>query len=555
MNYQLGPVLKNQVIVAEHHVLMPSVDGFIESGDFIIGRANDKWVAYDRICDHGGGLLCVDKGGATATCHTHKWTLMLSQATYENSCRKHTLPVREQEGNLVITTQIEHFPEIDRSELTNSPIELLFNAHASFSVVNEGFCLTTDPWFVGSCFATGWWHAYPPSLEAINRLKQSDCIYISHNHPDHLHIPTLEAYVTKDQLFLIPAFESGSVERLLRLHGYHNLIVADFLQEVDFQTPKGKIRTMLVRAGDARDDSSMLFFTRDDTLFFGVDTNMPNRWVLPHVDVLFTPFAGGASGFPSRIANFTTECKTEIITANRTSVLTNHVDKLVKATRPSYVVPYAGYFTEAPRDQEVKDINRKNSAADLVAFVETTFLGVKGINPLETPFFTLHKGMISMSAAFETPAYFLDDVYISEDLSRFTAGAPPIDSSRLEAVGRHLIASGFTDSLTVVFVPSDETFEPSLGLALAVNFSPDHRGWHLIPISDKDDAALVASLSGTSNNIEILRIRADIMAAAVARNLPLEDLSIGFQIIMYRQPNVYNFKFWDHFTNTEFIGA
>ena len=555
MNYHLGPVLKNLLTVEEHHIQMPLADGFSESGDFIIGRANGQWVAYDRICDHNGGLLCLDKGRSTATCQIHKWTLTLANATYENNCRKKTLPVREQNGGLVITSNVERFPTIEKSELIEAPIELSFNAHACFSVNCAGLRLTTDPWLVGSCFATGWWHAYPPSLEAIERLQQSNCIYISHNHPDHLHMPTLEAYVAKSQLFLIPAFESGSVEKLLRRHGYNNLIVADFLQEVKFQISAGIVSAMLVRAGDGRDDSSLLVHTRDDAIFFGVDTNMPNRWVLPHVDVLFTPFAGGASGFPSRIANFSNERKIEIIKANRASVLTNHVNKLVKATRPAYVVPYAGYFTEAPRDQDVKSINHKNSAEDLVNFVETNFPGMRGINPLNTPVFTLMNGKIETREVFETPSYFLDDEYIAGDMHRFTTGVPQVDINLLEYVGNKLVASSFTDDLTVIFVATDDAFAPALCQALTVDFSAEHRGWRLVPVEGNDDVALAASLSGTTNNIEILRIRADIMAGALSRGLPLEDLSIGFQILMYRQPNVYNFKFWDHFTNVEFIAA
>lgn len=555
MKHHLGPVRKNRLIVEEHQIPMPLADGFSEIGDFIVGLVNGQWVAYDRICDHNGGLLCLDKGATTATCQIHKWTLILSQATYENNCRKKMLPVREQDGALVISANVERFPVIETSELAHEHMELSFNAHASFTLESAGLRLTTDPWLVGSCFATGWWHAYPPSMEAIERLQQSNCIYISHNHPDHLHMPTLEAYVAKNQLFLIPAFESRSVETLLRRHGYNNLIVADFLQEVDFQSLVGNVRAMLVRAGDGRDDSSLLVFTRDDTIFFGVDTNMPNRWVLPRVDVLFTPFAGGASGFPSRIANFTLERKTEIINANRSSILTNHVDKLVKATRPSYVVPYAGYFTEAPRDQDVKCINHKNSAAELVSFVETNFQDVRGINPLNTPVFTLKNGKLATREVFETPSYFLDDDYIAGDMRSFTAGAPAVDIDRLESLGRYLVATCFSDELTVIFVPTDDAFLPALSQALVVDFSAKHRGWRLMPVEGKDDVTLAASLSSTTNNIEILRVRADIMAGAISRGLPLEDLSIGFQILMYRQPNVYNFKFWDHFTNVEFIAV
>lgn len=555
MNYRLGPVLKNQYTVEDHLVPMPMEDGFSEIGDFIVGRVNGQWLAYDRICDHNGGLLCLDKDRSTATCQIHKWTLALASGTYENKCRKKRLKVREQKDSLVISTNNEHFPVIETSELTDIPVKLSFNAHASISLDCAGLRLTTDPWFVGSCFATGWWHAYPPSLEAVERLKQSNCIYISHNHPDHLHMPTLEAYVERDKLFLIPAFESGSVEKLLRQHGYNNLILANFLQVVEFRSSAGIVGAMLVRAGDGRDDSSLLVQTRNDTIFFGVDTNMPNRWVLPRVDLLFTPFAGGASGFPSRIANFSREKRTEIITANRASVLTNHVSKLLKSTRPAYVVPYAGYFTEASRDRDVKSINQKNSATDLICFVEANFPGVRGINPLNTPVFFLNNGKIEISEVFETPSHFLDDEYINEDLRRFTAGVPKLDIGRLESLGRKFVASNFTDNLTVIFVASDDEFVPILSQALLVDFSSEDRGWRLVPVGGKSDAGIADSLIGTSNNIEILRVRADIMAGAMYRGLPLEDLSIGFQILMYRRPNVYNSKFWNHFTNVEFIAV
>jgi hypothetical protein len=51
----------------------------------------------------------------------------------------------------------------------------------------------------------------------------------------------------------------------------------------------------------------------------------------------------------------------------------------------------------------------------------------------------------------------------------------------------------------------------------------------------------------------LLKVRASSLVGAFNRGLPLEDLSIGFQIKMFRAPNVYNFKFWNHFTNKELV--
>ena len=55
--------------------------------------------------------------------------------------------------------------------------------------------------------------------------------------------------------------------------------------------------------------------------------------------------------------------------------------------------------------------------------------------------------------------------------------------------------------------------------------------------------------AATGNNIEVLRVRSDSLRGFDNKGLPLEELSIGFQVRMYLYPNVYNFRFWDYFTN------
>lgn len=135
-------------------------------------------------------------------------------------------------------------------------------------------------------------------------MRLADYIYISHNHPDHLHIPTLEEYANKSTPILVPNFQSKSVENILRKLGFNNLVICDFMQQIKIETKNGGIIAVVIKSGDDRDDSTLLLCNEKRKVFLGVDANMPNRWILPKVDVLFTPFASGASGFPSRIDNF-----------------------------------------------------------------------------------------------------------------------------------------------------------------------------------------------------------------------------------------------------------
>ena len=310
---------------------------------------------------------------------------------------------------------------------------------------------------------------------------------------------------------------------------------------------------MIVKSGDDRDDSSLLVVTKNNKIFLGVDTNMPNKWILPKVDLLFTAFAGGASGFPSRIENFELARKKEIIESNRLSVLHNHVKKLVSATRPKYVVPYAGYFTEATRDIDVKQINRKNSPDELVAFVESEFTNIKGINPLTSSHINLYKNEIITEAVNEIPAYFIDEDYISSEVSEFSDNKWSITDSYLNKIGENFINSNFNGDLTVLLLPSSDDFSSFISKGVSIDFSTINRGFQLIEL-ENDNEKIIGKISNpNNNNIELLKIRASSLVGALSRGLPLEDLSIGFQIKMFRIPNVYNFKFWNHFTNNELI--
>ena len=52
-----------------------------------------------------------------------------------------------------------------------------------------------------------------------------------------------------------------------------------------------------------------------------------------------------------------------------------------------------------------------------------------------------------------------------------------------------------------------------------------------------------------SNSQLLIKVRQDSFNWVVKNKYPLEDLSIGFQCRIDRNPDVYNVKFWNHFTN------
>ena len=69
-------------------------------------------------------------------------------------------------------------------------------------VENKNFKFATDPWALGPAFGTGWWLTNNTQKNWINELNSCNFIYLSHNHPDHMHALTL-SFIRKDMCFLI----------------------------------------------------------------------------------------------------------------------------------------------------------------------------------------------------------------------------------------------------------------------------------------------------------------------------------------------------------------
>ncbi len=66
-------------------------------------------------------------------------------------------------------------------------------SHASLLIEVNNVVILTDPWFFGTAFNDGWSLDLAPDLETLRPLIETvDYVWISHEHPDHLHFPSLK---------------------------------------------------------------------------------------------------------------------------------------------------------------------------------------------------------------------------------------------------------------------------------------------------------------------------------------------------------------------------
>lgn len=98
-------------------------------------------------------------------------------------------------------------------------IKLVNHACFSFDVDGEG-CLV-DPWFSGSIFNNSW-KLVSEGGETPDNLKY---IFISHEHPDHLHWPTLKKLANSDITVILCERKNPNVENNLKRLGYTVMFV------------------------------------------------------------------------------------------------------------------------------------------------------------------------------------------------------------------------------------------------------------------------------------------------------------------------------------------
>jgi CMP-N-acetylneuraminate monooxygenase len=420
-------------------------------------------------------------------------------------------------------------------------MHLRYLAHACVAVECGGFRLVIDPWLEGPCFLGGWWHAHPVPSDAREVLLGADAVFLSHNHPDHLHAPTL-ALLPRDTLILVPDFASGSVERAVRALGFTRI---QALRQDDLFELGPALVLACIFAGDGRDDSGLYLASASGDVLLTVDANRLGNMALPSgVDVLLTSFASGASGFPVCFDTVSGP-RCEAILARNRHAARSALEAYVRATRPQVWMPYAGFFTEAdPRDASVHARNVKNTAEDVAEWLLARVEGLRAVLPLAHPRLLVHQHRVRADADIAVPHLSAHDPLSWRAARRARVG--PLDEERLEA---QLRGSGFQDDLILLLVPTDDSFAPIASAAWCVDFRAG-------PLVRRLPAAEALALlerakqqGGDSPRHLLLRVREDSLAEAVALDRPWEDLTIGFQCRVDRHPDVYNSNFWHHFTN------
>ncbi|XP_043831349.1 cytidine monophosphate-N-acetylneuraminic acid hydroxylase-like [Dromiciops gliroides] len=515
--------------------------------NYILYKDKDHLRACKNMCKHQGGFFIKDiedLDGRSVRCTKHNWKLDVSTMKYINppdSFCQDELVIELDENNGLLLLELNppnpwdadpHPPE----DLDFGEVQITYLTHACMDLKLGDKKMIFDPWLTGPAFARGWWLLHEPPSDWLERLCQADLIYISHMHSDHLSYPTLKKLA--DRRSNIPIYV-GNTERPvfwnLKQSGVPltNIHVVPFgiWQEVD-----QNLRFMILMDGVHPEmDTCIIVEYKGHKILNTVDCTRPNGGRLPeHVDLMMSDFAGGASGFPMTFSGgkFTEEWKAQFIKTERKKLL-NYKAQLVKDLQPRIYCPFAGYFVEShPSDKYIKETNTKNDPNELNNLIKkisnvSTWTPQPGAvldlgRMLKDP--TDSKSIINPPAGtkiykdswdFEPYLQTLSDA-IEDEIFRHSSW-----------IKEYFTWAGFKNyNLVIRMIETDEDFNT---LSTGYNYLVDFL-----------DLSFPAERPSRDHPYEEIRSRIGVIRHVVKHGLLWDDLYIGFQTRLQRDPDVYH---------------
>ena len=476
-----------------------------------------------------GGKFIKCSDGCSVKCIRHNWKLNVETLEYESptSMTKEGLEWKVDGSFLIIGGD----SNLEKQKLNKNEFTIKFYTHACIEIKWKNYSFFTDPWMVGPAFTKGWWLVNQPPEDWLDRLSKCDGIYFSHEHSDHMNIPTLKKLVDKNPYvpIFIPGFESNYCYDILYSLGFRNIRICEFGEEQGINGAKFTI----YQDTACRDDSAILFEYKGYKILDTVDCKNIKSYDIENVDVLLTEFSSGASGFPvCWDEQYSEEEIDKMLDRNRKQMYRNVFDT-VKHFKPSMYIPFAGYFSEKYwSDNDIKNKNIKNNPQEMNEFIESKFDNIKTWLPKSGD----ELDILDYCTNKYNGKYYCDEDY-DYYVSNITKGNHISFFENKENLQKYFKDSKYDSDLILHIVETDEEYKNIIN-----DFFVDFNAKKVLYYKPEDIKRYLR-----------IKVRSDVFRYVLYNGLSWEELSIGFQAKFYREPDNYNFDFWNHFSDVKFL--
>jgi CMP-N-acetylneuraminate monooxygenase len=341
-----------------------------EENYILTQNLNGNPVLFSTQCPHRGGKVKVDD--ECLHCPWHDWkfdsqTGEVTEVADENSLsnKDHLTEydVFLQDGSLYADIP-DNNPIFNVSnDLTELPsIEVL--AHATLQIEYNEFTLVTDPWLEGPAFIDGWTQYPPPTCDIDKVAKDTDAIWVTHDHPDHLNPRTLDRFDKSTPVYVPELNERRLSNRLydLDFKNVHSLPTGKPYQLTE------DVEAICFESRSTFNDSILVLNLGGFKILNAHDAGV--NWdvtdAVPEVDMVANEFTAGAGDYPVKWDQVGPEETREII-KERNEMKIEECELLVDLFDADYLLPFAKFMERPhPQHKSDRDLLEKNRPSDIV---------------------------------------------------------------------------------------------------------------------------------------------------------------------------------------------
>ncbi len=247
-------------------------------------------------------------------------------------------------------------------------MSIRFINHACFTVEHDDEMIMFDPWFFGKVFNNSWSLIKETKINSLD-LTNLRYILITHEHPDHLHWPTLKAIkdsTTQEVRVIVPKRNNKNIiEGILKL-GYK---VAEVPSNKQFKISKNFKITNFVSGHD----SAYVVQTKGKTILNQNDCKLSDMQVrdiknnYPVIDYYFMQFS--LAGFYANKTNVN-----ELNNAKKSHI--NMIERYKEQFDPKVTIPFASYVYFCREENSflndyVVNLEELDSSYQFVSYLDT----------------------------------------------------------------------------------------------------------------------------------------------------------------------------------------
>jgi hypothetical protein len=210
--------------------------------------------------------------------------------------------------------------------------------HASLSFQNEKsdkIYLITDPWLIGSCYWRSWWLQNYPNQNELNILAKSESVFLTHEHWDHAHFPTLKKFFSNKKIY-IPELNSKRLKNTLE-----NNFKAEEINPFKWKN----INNISYLSIPLYNDDSILLFKYGKYLICNINDSKPTPQIIKRIKevkrdnrlklILLQSYA------PASIVNSFRNSSSSTISIKGKMDYLNYVQKNCRELNAEYFIPFA----------------------------------------------------------------------------------------------------------------------------------------------------------------------------------------------------------------------